>query len=333
MDMMVKPQLMRDAVIETIIEAAAKDRDILFISADLGAAALDGFRRDFPDQFIHAGIAEQNMVDLASGLALSGKKVFLYAMAPFITARCYEQVKCVIASMNLPVTLIAVGVGLGYDHATLTHFTPEDIACMRALNGIEVLTPSDAPSAAAIARACIDDPKFRYIRLERQPLASLYHGGFDTALEDGFGHLTAGSRVAIVACGYLTHKALAAADELRDAGIEAGVVDLVRAKPLDGNKLTDLFAGYDAVLTVEEQLLEGGMGSAVAEALIDAADGRGGLPPIKRLGLRDGFEVVNGSRDELHRLYGIGTPDIAAAARDLAEAQSAEAQSAKAQPA
>jgi len=82
---------MRDAVIETIIEGAAKDRDVLFISADLGAAALDGFRRDFPDQFIHAGIAEQNMVDLASGLALSGKKVFLYAMAPFITLRCLEE--------------------------------------------------------------------------------------------------------------------------------------------------------------------------------------------------------------------------------------------------
>ena len=140
-----KPQLMRDAVINEIYTAAQRDKDILFISADLGAAALDEFRENLPGQFIHAGISEQNMVDLASGLALSGKKVFLYAMAPFITARCYEQVKCVIASMNLPVTLIAVGVGLGYDHATLTHFTPEDIACMRALNRIEVLSPNPNP--------------------------------------------------------------------------------------------------------------------------------------------------------------------------------------------
>ena len=323
MDMMVKPQLMRDAVIETIVSAAEKDRDVLFVSADLGAQALDGLRRDFPDQFIHVGIAEQNMVDLASGLALSGKKVFLYAMAPFITARCYEQVKCVIASMNLPVTLIAVGVGLGYDHATLTHFTPEDIACMRALNGIEVLTPSDAASAAAIAQSCIDDPKFRYIRLERQPLSQLYRGNFETALADGFGHLTPGSRVAIVACGYVTHTALAAADTLRDEGIEAGVIDLVRVKPLDGGKLAELLAGYDAVLTVEEQSLEGGMGSAVAETLIDAAAGRRAVPPIRRLGLRDGFEVVNGNREELHRLYGIDRDHVIAAARDLAEANGA----------
>ena len=150
-------QLMRDIVINSIAKAAEKDKDILFISADLGAKALDSFRRDFPNQFIHAGISEQNMVDLASGLALSGKKVFLYAMAPFITARCFEQLKCVIASMGLPVTLISVGVGLGYDHATLTHFTPEDIACMRSLNGIEVSTPSDGESAEAIIEQALDE--------------------------------------------------------------------------------------------------------------------------------------------------------------------------------
>ena len=130
------PPLMRDAVIDRIFEEARIDKNILFISADLGAAALDRYRKELPDQFIHAGISEQNMVDLSSGLALSGKKVFLYAMAPFLTARCYEQIKCVIASMNLPITLIAVGVGLGYDHATWNHCTPEDIACMRAVGWV-----------------------------------------------------------------------------------------------------------------------------------------------------------------------------------------------------
>jgi len=97
MDMSVKPRLMRDVVIETICAAARKDKNVLFVSADLGAVALDDLRRDLPNQFIHAGIAEQHMIDLAAGLALSGKKVFCYAMAPFITARCYEQIKCVLA--------------------------------------------------------------------------------------------------------------------------------------------------------------------------------------------------------------------------------------------
>ena len=201
-----KPKLMRDAVIETIYDAARNDRDTIFISADLGATALDSFRKKLPDQFIHAGISEQNMVDLASGLALSGKKVFLYAMAPFITARCYEQVKCVLASMNLPVTLLAVGVGLGYDHSTLTHFTTEDVACMRSIRGIEVLSPSDQESAIAIALEAINKPAFRYIRLERQPQNHLYHGRFSEVLAQGFSHFVEGTDLAIVACGYIYEK-------------------------------------------------------------------------------------------------------------------------------
>ena len=308
-----KPKLMRDAVIDEIYAAAQKDKDILFISADLGAAALDQFREKLPNQFIHAGISEQNMVDLASGLALSGKKVFLYAMAPFITARCYEQVKCVIASMNLPVTLIAVGVGLGYDHATLTHFTPEDIACMRALNGIEVLSPADEVSAAALAVEAINHPKFRYLRLERQPQDPLYDAGFTGLRGQGFVHLAEGNDVVLCACGYLVHKALKARDALEQQGISTGVVDLFRLKRVDGPELVNVLTGYGAVLTVEEQLLEGGFGSVIAETLID----QGTMKPMKRLGLTDGFEVVNGDRDTLHDLYGIDTRHIVEAALAL----------------
>lgn len=306
--------LMRDAVIDTLLAEARKDKNIYFLSADLGAKALDTFRADLPDQFIHTGIAEQNMVDVASGLAISGKKVFLYAMAPFITARCYEQVKCVLASMGLPVTLIAVGVGLGYDHATLTHFTPEDVACMRALNGIEVWSPSDAGLAAAMAAEAVRAPALRYLRLERQAQPALYDGAADGLLAQGFGHPRKGGDIAIAACGYMTHKALAAADLLEDKGVSAGVIDLFRIKPLDGAALADALSGYSALLSVEEQLLEGGMGSALAEALIDA----GAMKRMKRLGMQDGFTVINGERDELHAHYGIDTPHMVAAAMALA---------------
>ena len=308
-----KPRLMRDAVIDEIYAAAQKDKDILFVSADLGAAALDEFREKLPNQFIHAGIAEQNMVDLASGLALSGKKVFLYAMAPFITARCYEQVKCVIASMNLPVTLIAVGVGLGYDHATLTHFTPEDIACMRALNGIEVLSPADEVSAAALAVEAINHPKFRYLRLERQPQDTIYDASFAALQGQGFAHLGKGNDVVLCACGYLVHKTLKAREALAQQGVSAGVIDLFRLKPVDGKAIVNVLAEYGAILTVEEQLLEGGFGSIVAEMLVD----QGVMKPMKRLGLKDGFEVVNGDRDTLHDLYGIDTCHIVEAALAL----------------
>lgn len=308
-----KPKLMRDAVIDTIYNAAKEDKNIIFISADLGATALDKFRKCLPGQFIHAGISEQNMVDLASGLALSGKKVFLYAMAPFITARCYEQIKSVLASMNLPVTLIAVGVGLGYDHATMTHFTTEDVACMRALNGIEVLSPSDENSAIAITRAAINKPAFRYIRLERQPQRHLYRGDFTSEVEQGFVHLVEGVDVVIVGCGYLVHKALLAKASLEKLKVSAGVIDLFRIKQINAAGLTNIISSYPAVVTIEEQILDGGFGSAVLETLCD----QNVTKPLKRVGIGDGFDVVNGDRDQLHELYGIDTPHIVEAALSI----------------
>ena len=303
---MSKSKLMRDVFIDTLYQAGKKDRDLLLLSADLGAAALDSFREDLPDQFIHMGISEQNMVDVGAGLALSGKKVFLYAMAPFITARCYEQVKSVIASMKLPITLIGVGVGLGYNHATLTHFAPEDIACMKALNGIEVLTPSDHVSAGQLAQLSVEKPAFRYIRLERQPQTVIYEENDYSTIKQGYSVLSEGTDICLVACGYFTHKILKARDLLKDKGINAGVVDLFRIKPLNKAGLMKVFEKYPAVLTAEEQLLEGGFGSTIAELLSDKQS----KIALKRLGIQDGFKVVNGDRDELHRLYNIDTGDI-----------------------
>lgn len=310
---MAKPKLMRDAFIDEVIAAARRDPNLYFLSADFGAAALDSFRRDLPDQFLHTGICEQNMIDVAAGLALAGKTVFVYAMAPFITARCYEQTKSVLASMNLPVTLVAVGVGLGYDHATLTHFTPEDVACMRALNRIEIWSPADAEAAAALGRDAAARPAFRYVRLERQGMAEFYQGRFEEARARGLIEIKTGSDVAIVSCGYLSHKALAAAEALAAEGVSAGVIDVFRLKPNPAEALIDILGRYRAVVTVEEQMLEGGFGSLVLEAMADG----GRALPLRRLGIRDGFEVVNGDRDHLHRLYGIDTPHIIAAARDL----------------
>ena len=303
---------MRDVVIDEIYEAALEDRNIMFLSADLGAKSLDRFRRDIPDQFVHVGISEQNMIDVAAGLALSGKKVFVYAMAPFITARCYEQIKSLLAAMQLPVTIVGVGVGLGYDHATLTHFSPDDIACMRALNGIEILTPSDAHSAQAIAQLVISEPKFSYIRLDRQAQNNLYEDDAAAVVRRGFGHLVEGSDVALVACGALVHKALEAARELSCEGFtRPGVIDLLRVKPVPEIELNEVLKRYRSIVTVDEQLLDGGLGSAVVELLADFGE----LKSFRRLGIQDRFDVVNGDRNELHEMYGIDVPAIVEAAR------------------
>jgi len=304
---------MRDAFIDEIYKSAISDKDIIFISADFGAAALDDFRENLPDQFIHAGISEQNMVDVSVGLALTGKKVFLYAMAPFITTRCYEQTKAVISSMRLPITLIAVGVGLGYDHATLTHFTTEDIAIMRALNGIRLLTPVDSDSAAYIARECINNPKFTYVRLERNPQPELYGSELENHFDNGYVSLHKGKDVAIVSSGCMTHKAIEVRNILLKNELDVGVIDIFRIKPLNTSSLPNLLSEYKAILTLEEQMLDGGFGGAILEMLAD----KGICMPVKRVGIEDNFEVVNGDREYLNKLYSIDTESTSLALKEL----------------
>jgi len=310
---MSKSRLMRDAFIDEIYKSAINDQDIIFISADFGAAALDDFRENLPDQFIHAGISEQNMVDVAVGLALTGKKVFLYAMAPFITTRCYEQTKAVISSMRLPITLIAVGVGLGYDHATLTHFTTEDIAIMRALNGIRLLTPVDSDSAAYIAKECINNPKFTYVRLERNPQPDLYGNELESHFDEGYVCLNQGNDIAIISSGCMTHKAIEVRNILLKNEIDIGVIDVFRIKPLNQSSLPNLLSGYKAILTLEEQMLDGGFGGAILELLAD----EGICIPVKRVGIKDNFEVVNGNREYLNKLYSIDVESTVGAVNEL----------------
>ena len=298
---------MRDAVIQVITEAARKDRDIMFLSADFGAPALDVFRHDLPNQFVHTGIAEQHMIDLAAGLALSGKKVFCYAMAPFISTRCYEQVKCSLGAMNLPVTLIGVGAGLGYDNTSMTHICIEDIACMRAVNNLQILTPSDNETAVVCTQLALEKPALRYLRLERHALPNLYspHEAKTYVGVMGFAHHLIGLRAeaAIVACGGMTHVALEAARELQaTTGFDVEVVDLISVKPFPD--LNALLKNIRVIITVEEQLLAGGMGSAVLEALIPR------YGSITRLGIEDGFKLINGDREELRRHFHIDKDSI-----------------------
>jgi len=161
--------------------------------------------------------------------------------------------------------------------------------------------------------AAINKPAFRYIRLERQPQKHLYRGNFSMVLEQGFVHLVEGFDVAIVACGYMVHKSLMAQKLLEKLEVSAGVIDLFRLKQINANGLTEVLSRYPAIVTTEEQILDGGFSSAVLEVLCD----QNVLKPLKRIGICDGFNVANGNRDQLHKLYGIDTPQIVEAALSL----------------
>ncbi|MBW2416498.1 MAG: 1-deoxy-D-xylulose-5-phosphate synthase [Deltaproteobacteria bacterium] len=311
--------IQRDAFINEITEAALQDRDVYFISADMGAVALDAYREKLPDQFVFSGISEQNTIDVAAGLAASGKRVYTYAMASFITARCYEPLRYMVGMMSLPITVLGVGVGLGYEDAGPAHNTTEDIAFMRTLHGIEILSPADVESSVEIARLTYRDPGFRYIRLERPKLPEVYGGRFAEALPRGMCTLAEGDETCIVASGFMLHRALEVARELKRDGLRIGVIDLFRSTPIDGSVLLAELSPYRNVVTLEEQALAAGMGSAVVEVLADEGEHKN----VLRLGLPGRYLFENGGRDYILSQCGLGVAQIADRVRAFAATESA----------
>ena len=298
--------LQRDIFVNAIFEAASKNKDIYFITADFGAQALDRFRAELGEQFIHAGICEQNMVDLAAGLALSGKISYIYAMVPFVTFRCFEQIKIGLATMNLPVTVLGVGSGYSYDDAGPTHYATEDIGCMRALGNIEILSPSDSVSTYACAKISYENPKFRYIRLDRKPLPSIYKEGESRFLEEGICEIERGDEICVITNGYMMQKVMEAKARLAQEGIHIGVADIFKIKPVNAASLKKIANTYKMLVTVEEHFLSGGIGSAIAEICVDFNLNI----PLKRIGIEDAYHMDNGGRDYLHKLCRIDVDSL-----------------------
>ena len=299
--------LPRDAYIDVVYDAARLDKDIVFITADLGAKGLDRFRKDIKPQFIHAGISEQNMINLATGLARCGKKVFTYAMSSFIAFRDFEQIKVTLASLYCPVTILSVGVGYGYDHAGPTHYATEDIGCMRSLANIEILSPADTTSVIESARRSCTEPALRYVRLDRQYLPDIYPTGDKSFWDNGLVEIDSGRDVCILATGYMTHRAREVRKILAERkDIDAGVVDIFRLKPFNNKRFQEIVRNYDSIATLEEHFLSGGLGSIIAESCADNSI----MKPIRRMGVEDKYYFENGGRDHIHQLAGIDTENI-----------------------
>ena len=296
-------QFQRDILIDKIYEMALKDKDIFFISADFGAPALDRFRKDLPEQFLHSGISEQNMIDVAAGLALSRKKVYVYAMGPFITLRCVEQLKCSLAQMNLPVTVISVGLGLGYADAGPTHYITEDLACLRSIVNFEVYTPSDLSTVVELTELTKIKPALRVLRLDRNAVEDLY--GQNVSVDTGFAELKKGDRVGIFSCGYILQRILKNWDNVSN-GMDVGLVDVFRNKPLNLESLKPIFEKYEKIITVEEQCLSGGFGSSILEAISDLDM----VNSVKRLGLEERYYFENGGREYLLDTFGLSNQKL-----------------------
>jgi transketolase len=304
----------RDVIIDEIYDFAEKNRDVFFMSADFGAPSLDKFRLNLPNQFIHSGISEQHMIDMAAGLALDGNKVYVYAMAPFITLRCLEQIKCSLAMMNLPVTILGVGLGLGYADAGPTHYLNEDIAIMNSIVNLNISSPSDVNSTKFIAQQTIENPKLRYIRMEKNNLHDIYplSYNFDKEGYEKINNIDTND-ICILSYGYMTHKAIEAQKKLSSENIEVSIYDIINIKPLSDSLIREI-SKYKKIITVEEQTLNGGFGSIIINALM-----RNGISNknIKCLGLDDKYYFQNGGREFLLDQSGLSADSIYKTVKNL----------------
>ena len=293
---------MRDLFIETLCNRMADDSSIWFLVADLGSPALDRMRSEFPRRCINVGIAEQNLVNIASGLALEGQTVYGYAIAPFIAMRAYEQVRVnlSISSQIRPinVNLIGVGGGVSYQVSGPTHHCLEDLSIMRLLPNMTVFSPSDAAIAAAFVDYSIAHRGPKYLRFDGKALPVLYPTIDQGLLETGFCELVHGSDVCLVSTGYMTQRAVNVASERSDIG----VVDLFMLKPFDQDKLFATLSRYRHVITMEEAFINGGgLDCAIASLLSE----RRSIVTLDRIGFNDRYVFELGSRDHLHALNGM----------------------------
>lgn len=295
---------MRDAFFDALYDIARQDDRVMLLTGDFGAPSLDKFRTDLSRQYINAGVAEQNMVTIAAGLALSGKIVYIYSIAPFVTLRCFEQIKLDLCCMKLHVTAVGVGAGYSYSTSGPTHHATEDAAVMRILPGMTVYNPSDNIMVAAFAGMSYRDPGPKYIRLDRGKFPLRYEEKHD--FSDGLALLKRGKDMTIIASGMMVHQAFKVTEELLKHSIDAAIVDLYRLSPVNDNLLLQVMGKNKPVVTLAEDLVAGGIGSIVAEVMAD----NGCQSRLKRLGTENQYVFQYASRECLHSHLGLDVASI-----------------------
>jgi transketolase len=316
--MSVKPLAMRDAFLERIWREMAEDRKIFFTCADFGSPVLDKIRTDFPDRFVNVGIAEQNLINVSAGLALEGYTVFAYAIAPFITMRCYEQIRVSLALLSevrpMNVNLIGVGAGYSYVVSGPTHQCYEDITLMRALPNFQVLSPADHLTAAKFFDICVDTCGPKYLRFDAQVLPVIYEN-VSPNIYKGFHVHKSGGVICFVATGYMLHTALKAAEVLADEGLQIGVVDLFDLARFSATEFCDTLKPYAGIVSLEEGFRgRGGLDSMLFEFIarrnLDAK--------MLNIGVEGAYHFELGTRTELHEKVGIGPLAVLSSVRAFA---------------
>lgn len=302
---------MRDTFVQTLLEEAQKDPNVVLITGDLGFGVLEKFESALPNQYINAGVAEQAMLGLAAGMASTGKRVFVYSIGNFPTVRALEQIRNDICYMNNPVVIVSVGAGYSYGSQGYTHHALEDIAVMRALPGMNVVTPADPYETVELTRYLVKDRKPGYLRLGRSGERQI--NANPPKLSEGNLNLIAnGKDGSILFTGSIGVYVMEAKKSLLEEGIDVGVFSAPFISSLKHENLTEVL-NLGPVLTVEEHSIRGGLGSSILEII--SANGLKGSVRILGASQKDLSQI--GSQAYLREENGLGVSSIVKAFKSL----------------
>lgn len=298
----------RNVYLETIHNMLRQGEDIVLVSCDLGAPCLDEFRNNFPKRFVNVGIAEQNLISIASGIALSGKRVIAYAANPFPVLRGFDQIRNLVSMMHIPLSIVGVGTGFSISEYGATHYDIEDISLIRTCPNIKIITVSDENMAKKAAYLTLKGEGSLYIRFDKMIYGNLYSDNHDEIdFEKGFRVLKDGKDAAIVTNGYFSKALYEQMGKFEEAGLGIKLIDIYGI-PVDRGEMIKELTTVKGIVTVEEHVLQGGLGSMLLEILADSRL----LKPVKRIGLRfdNGYPKTYGSREYLLRMNGLDIEDI-----------------------
>jgi transketolase len=303
---------MRNNFINTVLDACSQRDDIFIISGDAGLGVFDDFKEKYPERFLNLGVAEQNTISFAAGLAISGKKVFVYNIIPFVLYRCYEQVRNDICYQRLPVTLVGIGSGVTYAPMGMTHYSVEDVGLARTLPNLTVFSPSDPVEARAAAHFALDAEKPVYVRLAKRGEPDLHAAPCRDIRKPQL--LAAGENMALACHGSITGEVLAARSIMAANGLNAAVYSFPMLQPIDANLVEETFRGYKVVVVIEEHYVNCGLGGILADVWSERR-----IPArIHRIGIPHEFIHDVRNTSGMRRAFGINSSSIAETARSLA---------------
>jgi len=295
----------RKTFINTLTELARKDEDIMLLTGDLGFSVFEDFSKEFPDRFINCGVMEQSMMSIAAGLALSGKKPYVYSIIPFVTMRPFEQIRNDIAYQNANVKIIGVGTGFAYGPLGSTHYAIEDIAILRSLPNIAVISPADSVETKALILQTYKKTGPAYIRLLK-PETVLVPPKVTTIISKP-SVVSHGKDGAIITTGAQLETGIAVAKKLKEKGYHTKLISMHTLKPVDQKTFIGIIKNQKHIFTIEEHRLAGGLAGIVAELLFKI---KGKIPRLQTFGVDDTYPGITGHQHYLASYHGLDTEKI-----------------------